>query len=289
MNTAFVNGAFPDISEARISVLDRGFLFADAVYEVIPVYGGLFFLLEPHLARLENSLRAALIPNPHDRDEWTGLLRELVHCNGAGDMAVYVQVTRGTQSKRNHELPESPQPGVVAFCQPLPAIDEQVMTEGIAAVTRPDPRWEHCHIKSTALLPNVLARHEATRENASEALLIRDGDVMEGSASNIFMAFGGVVTTPPEQRHLLSGITRQLVLRLAGENGLNVRERNIPAGDLPHAEELWLTSSTRELIPVTRLDGNPVGSGRPGRLWRQLSDLVLKHKHAFTNQPSPSA
>lgn len=280
MSIAYVNGAFTPLHEARVSVLDRGFLFADAVYEVIPAYAGSLFRLPQHLQRLDNSLRALLLDNPHDDAGWTALLRELVERNGGGDLAVYLQVTRGAQAQRDHVLPESPQATVVIFCQPLRGMSDEVRRRGVATVTRDDPRWRDCHIKSTALLPNVLVRHQAGAEGATEALLIRDGELMEGSSSNVFVVLDGVIVTPPRSRHILPGITRDVLLELIRAQDIAHAEQGIPVEALAAAEEIWLTSSTREVVPVTRVDGKPVGDGVPGPLWGHVLTLLQTYKEA---------
>ncbi len=284
MTVAWLNGEFLPLERARVSVLDRGFLFADAVYEVIPVYAGRPFRLAQHLLRLDNSLRGVKIPNPRSAAEWTALLRELVARNGGGDQSLYLQVTRGAQPKRDHAIPEEAQPTTVAFSQAMPAMSDALRTQGAAAITAPDSRWRDCHIKSTALLPNVLARHEAAVAGAAETLLIRDGEVLEGSSSNIFAVMDNVLITPPKSRHILLGITRDLILELAREHRISHAEQNLSAEALPEAAELWLTSSTKEVVPVTRLDGRPVGDGKPGPLWRRIDKLLQTHKESLPDE-----
>lgn len=278
MSIAWLNGEFLPLEQARVPVLDRGFLFADSVYEVIPAYGGALFRLPQHLQRLNNSLQALGIPNPHDDARWAALLEELVRRNGSGDMAVYLQVTRGAETKRDHALPDATEPCVVMFSQTLHGMSEEVRTRGVAAITRSDPRWRDCYIKSTALLPNVMARHQAAEVGATEALLIRDGELTEGTSSNVFVVLDGILMTPPKSRHILPGITRDLLLELVRANAIHYEERGIAEESLSLAEEIWLTSSTKEITPVTQLDGRPVGPGSPGALWQRVDTLLQHYK-----------
>ncbi len=266
---AYLDGRFLPLDEARVSVLDRGFLLGDGVYEVIPVYGGRLFRLDDHLARLERSLAETRIPNPHDRPGWRRLLETLVTENGGGDRAVYLQVTRGVAA-RDHAFPAHVTPTVFAMSHPLPAPDPALAERGVAAVTLEDIRWLRCDIKTISLLGNVLLRQAAIDRGAQEAILVRDGEVTEGAASNVFVVHDGTLSTPPKGERLLPGITRDLVLELAAAEGLPCHQRPISEASLRQADEIWLTSSTKEILPVTRLDDAPVGDGRPGPLWRRL-------------------
>lgn len=277
--TAYVNGDFLPLERASVPVLDRGLLFADAVYEVIPVYAGQPFLLDAHIQRLQQSLDGIRLPNPHSASDWRGMIRDLIERNGGGDIAVYVQVTRGVQARRDHALPETPAPTVIAFCQTRPAPDPDTFSEGITAVTANDDRWQHCEIKSTALLPNVLLADKAAAAGAAEAILLRNGEVTEGASSNVFVVHDGLVTTPPLAPTILPGITRAEVLRLARDNGVATAERAVDRPALANADEIWLTSSTREIYPVTTLDNACVGDGRPGPLWRHLRALLQSETH----------
>lgn len=274
MHTAYVNGEFLPLEQARISVLDRGFLFADSVYEVIPVYAGRPFLLEEHLQRLDNSLAGIRLANPRSISSWRSLVTELITANGGGNMALYLQVTRGADTRRDHRLSAAPQPTIVAFCQTRNAPDPATFSDGVAAVTHNDERWLHCAIKSTSLLANILAADDAANAGAAEAILIRDGQVTEGASSNVFAVLDGILTTPALRPEILPGITRAYVLRLAREHGIACAEATLTPTALETAEEIWLTSSTREIYPVTRLDGMPVGSGRPGPVWTRMRALL---------------
>lgn len=271
---AYLNGEFLPLQQARVPVLDRGFLFADSVYEVIPVYAGQPFLLSAHLQRLAHSLTGIRLANPHSPSAWERLIGELIQRNGGGDIAVYLQVTRGAQPRREHPLPANPEPTIVAFCQARTPPDPRLLTHGIAAITRTDDRWQRCEIKSTALLPNILAADDAARAEAAEAILLRDGAVTEGASSNVFVVHGQRLATPALAPTVLPGITRAAVLRLARDHAIDVVETMLEHPDLISAEEIWLTSSTREIYPVTRLNGKPVGGGRPGPMWAKVRDLL---------------
>jgi D-alanine transaminase len=275
--TIYLNGEFLPLAQARISVLDRGFLFGDGVYEVIPVYGGHFFRLALHLQRLEHSLQAIHLENPLSPSRWQELLQQLVAGNDGVDQAIYLQVTRGP-AVRDHAFPQQIEPTVFAMSNPLKPLPTELRVEGVAAVIREDIRWKYCHIKSIALLANVLLRQEAIEAGAQEAILLRDEQLTEGAASNVFVVRDGVIATPPKGPFLLSGITRDLVLELAREADIPCQETSISAGDLAQADEIWLTSSTREIVPVTRLEGAAVGSGKPGSLWRQMDMLYQEYK-----------
>lgn len=273
----YLNGEYLPLAQARIPVLDRGFLFGDGVYEVIPVYGGRPFRLEEHLQRLDNSLAEIHMRPPHTRDQWHDILQRLV-LPGPADQSIYLQVTRGAAAGRDHAVPKDIPPTVFAMCNPIPEPDPALFERGIAAVTREDIRWERCDIKAITLLAAVLLREQAKDEGAMEAILIRNGLAMEGAASNLFVVHRGVLVTPPKGRHLLPGITRDLVLEIARESSIPYREDDIPADLLTGADEVWLTSSTKEVMPVTRLDGREIGDGRPGPLWREMTRLYRLKK-----------
>ena len=265
---ACLDDRFLPLDQVRISPLDRGFLFADGVYEVVPVYDGRLFRLQPHLERLARSLDAIRLPSSRD---WGALLRELVERNGGGDLSVYLQITRGASAVRDHAFPPpDTAPTVFAMARPLKAPDPWVLQEGLSAVSVPDIRWGACHVKSIALLPNVLARQAAVEQGADDAVLVRDGILTETSAGNLYLVRAGVIRTPRPDHRILHGITRGVVLELAAMAGIPCREEDIPAAALAEAEEIWTSSSTKELLPVTRIDGRAVGTGRPGPLWQRL-------------------
>jgi D-alanine transaminase len=279
-NIVFLNGRFLPQDQAFVPVMDRGFIFGDGVYEVIPVYGGRLFRLGEHLQRLQNSLDGIRLANPMGNAEWTEILQRLVRENGAGEQSVYLQVTRG-HAPRDHAFPQAAEPTVFLSSSPLKPVADELLQNGVAAITLEDIRWKYCHIKAIALLPNILLRQQAIDAGAQEAILVRDGIVTEGAASNVFMISDGVITTPPKGPFLLPGITRDLILELAAANGLAQRESEFGPEALAGADEIWLSSSTKELLPVTRLDGNKVGDGRPGPLWQQMQGLYQDYKQAL--------
>jgi len=276
--TAYVDGAFVPVAEAKVSVLDRGFLFADGVYEVVPAYGGKAFALPQHLARLARSLRELKIANPHSDAEWTAIAGQLMTHNGGGDCMVYLQVTRGAPAKRAHAFPAGTPPTVVGLCNPLPAPSENALRDGVSAITRPDIRWGRCDIKSIALLPNILATQAAAEQQCNECILHRDGRVTEGASSNVFAVLGTAVVTPSKGPEILPGITRDVLLELLRFAKIPVQERRLTLNELRSADEIWLTSSTREVLPVTKLDGDPVGGRKPGPLWKKAYALFQERK-----------
>ncbi len=278
-DTVFLNGSYLPADEACVSVLDRGFVFGDGVYEVIPVYGGRLFRLEHHLERLDHSLDGIRLENPLSHARWQATLEDLVERNGGGDQSLYLQVTRGS-ARRDHAFPRDVQPTVFAMSSPLgtPAPE---LREGIDAITLEDIRWKLCNIKAIALLPNILLRQQALDQGAAEAIMLRDGEVTEGAAANVFMVRNGTVVTPPKSNLLLPGITRDLVVELCARHNLPCEERAIDEGELRRADEIWVTSSTKEALPVTRLDGAPVGEGTPGPVWRQMVEYYHAYQEAF--------
>lgn len=280
---AWLDGRLQPLDQARVPVLDRGFLFGDGVYEVIPVYGGHPCRMEQHLERLAASLAATAIPDPHDRAGWQRLLGELVAANGGGDLALYLQVTRGVAPVRDHAIAPGLVPTVFAMVMPLQPRTPQVAAQGIRAITLPDSRWALCQIKAITLLANVLHKQTATAQGADEALLVRDGLVIEATASNVFAVLDGVLVTPPIDPGMLTGVTRGLVLELADRDGIETRVAPLPAARLAGASEIWVTSSTREVSPVTSLDGAAVGDGRPGPLWRTIDRLYQEYKAGLAN------
>jgi D-alanine transaminase len=278
---AYLNGSFLPLEQAHVSVMDRGFLFGDGVYEVIPVYGNRLFRLAHHLKRLQNSLDAIRISNPLADDEWENILAELIKRNSGSDQAVYLQVTRGVAARRDHAFPEDTSPTVFAMSTPVPASVDIDSIAGIRAITLEDNRWKHCNIKAITLLPNVMLRQEAIDAGTAEAILIKEGFAIEGAASNIFIVSDGILITPPNGPALLPGITRDLILELAANNAIPYREADIPLDELLSADETWLTSSTREISPVIRLDDRTVGEGSPGPVWKHMITLYQEYKEAL--------
>jgi len=274
----YLNGEFLPLAEARVPVLDRGFIFGDGVYEVIPVYARTLFRLKEHLARLAYSLKSIRIANPHDDAAWRTLLRTLVERNPWDDQSVYLQVTRGV-APRSHEFPKSPVAAtVLMIASPLKSPTAEQRAQGVAVVTREDYRWRRCDIKSVSLLANCLLRQEAEDAGVAETLLIRDGWVTEASSCNVFLVKDGVIATPPKDNLILPGITYDLVLELAREAGIPADVRRVAATELASPDEVWISSSTREVLPVTKIDGRAVGAGKPGPVYARVQQLFQDYK-----------
>jgi len=281
----YLNGAYLPLSEARISPLDRGFLYADAVYEVMPVYGGRPFRCDFHLERLANSLAGISMEDPHTRAEWRGILGALIERNAGGDCYVYWQVTRGAQSGRTHApLPHIART-VFAFCAPWPAASPELLERGVSCVTAADTRWARCDIKSTALLANVLLRQLSVDADAAETILLRDGELTEASASSVAVVLGGEVLMPPNSPRILPGTTRSAVEEMAARAAIRCRVAPVSEAQLRAADEIWISAATREVQAVTVLDGHPVGTGRPGPLWRRVYEQLQLYKHELAGTP----
>ncbi len=276
MSTVYLNGEFLPLEEARVPVLDRGFIFGDGVYEVMPAFAGQLFRFEAHMQRLENSLSQVRIPNPFSRQQWRDLFERLLAANGGGDFGVYFQLTRGV-GRRDHIPSEDMVPTVFVMCNPITAHEH---VDEVAALSMEDIRWRYCNIKAIALLPNILLRMQAADQGAYEAILIRDGLVTEGAASNVFVVNDGVVRTPPKSEHLLPGITRDVIMELLADSDIPHAEADIPAAWLESAAEIWLTSSTREIIAVTQLDGRRIGDGHAGPLCQRVMALYQGFKRS---------
>ncbi len=275
LSIVYLNGSFQNIREAHISPLDRGFLFGDAVYEVIPVHGGKPLLLKEHLERLERSLSEIRMVNPHTPEEWSSIVKSLIEQNSGGNLGIYIQISRGADTGRDHAVPDGIDPTVFGMASRIAGTDS--WDSGVTAITLPDLRWARCDIKSTALLANVLARQQAVEAGADDAILIRDGYVTEASVSSVIIVEGGVLVTRNNGPELLPGTTRQLVLTLATEAGLSCREEAISEERLRTADELWLMSAGRGVVPVTHLDGSPVGDGKPGPVWNRVKGLISNY------------
>jgi len=276
----YLNGSYQPLDQAKVSVLDRGFIFGDGVYEVIPAYAGHLFRLQQHLQRLDNSLKAIKLANPLSNSEWQNMLQQLVEKNqdqNNGDQSIYLQLTRGV-AKRDHSFPENTPATVFAMSNPLLAADMEKIQTGISAITLDDIRWRYCNVKTIALLPNILLKQEATEKHASEAILVREGQVSEGSASNLFIVSKGVIKTPAKSEQLLPGVTRDLIVELAQKNGLACEETSISEAELLSADEVWLSSSTKEIIPVTRLNEKTIGTGTAGPLWQKMITIYQAYK-----------
>jgi D-alanine transaminase len=279
------------IEEARVPVLDRGFIFGDGVYEVIPVYSRKPFRLEEHLRRLQHSLDNIKLANPHSRAEWAALINQLIARNAGEDQYLYLHITRGV-AKRDHAFPKPPvTPTVFMMSSPLSAPPAAQLHSGVACISARDNRWLRCDIKSISLLPNVLLRQMAVDAGCAETILIRadskaGGEFLtEGAASNIFVVKNGKLLAPPKDNLMLPGITYDVVLEIAAANNIPHEVRRISAAEVFGADELLLTSSTREVLPITQLDGKPVGEGMPGAMFNRLHTLYQDFKRNVMRAP----
>ena len=273
----YLNGNFMPLDEARIPVLDRGFIFGDGVYEVIPVYSRRAFRLAEHLVRLQNSLDGIRLANPMSSAEWTKLTHEIIARNDGDDQSVYLQITRGV-AKRDHAFPKGVAPTVFMMSNPLTTPPREQVDNGVAAITAADFRWLKCDVKSTSLLGNCLARQLAVDAGAVETILFRDGNLTEASASNVFVVKNGVLLAPPKNNLVLPGITYDVVLEIAHAREFEVEVRSISEAETRNADEIWVTSSTKEVLAVTMLDGKPVGDGTPGPLFRRMHAIYQDFK-----------
>ena len=276
----YLNGRFLPLAEAGVSPLDRGFLYGDGVYEVIPVYSRRPFRIDEHLRRLQATLDGIRLANPLAVDGWKTVVSRLVEAAPWEDQSVYLQVTRGADDKRDHAFPPATVPPTVfAFASPLVTPSAEVRARGVGAITVPDLRWARCDLKVVSLLANVLARQQAVEAGCAEALLIRDGQVKEGAASNVFVVRDGVLLAPPKTQLMLPGITYDVILELAEGHGQPLEIREIAEAELRAADEVWMTSSTKEILAITTLDGLSVGSGRPGPLGEQMWQWYQEFKN----------
>ena len=270
MTTVYLDGAFMPIAEAKVSAMDRGFLFGDGAYEVIPVYSRRPFRLPEHLSRLRHTLDGIRLANPHDDAAWARLVGEIIARNAGEDQSVYLQITRGADTKRNHAFPARVTPTVYIMSEPLVTPPPSQRETGIAAVSAADVRWLRCDLKTTSLLANCLLRQLAVDAGCVETILFRDGFMTEGAASNIFAVKQGVLLAPPKDRFMLPGITYDVVLELAAAHGLPAEVGPVAEATARSADELWMTSSTKEVLPIVLLDGQPVGSGLPGPVFKRM-------------------
>lgn len=273
----FLNGKFMPIEEAKVPVLDRGFIFGDGVYELVPVYSRVPFRLDEHLARLERSLAAVRIRNPYTRAEWRDIILQLVAKQAFEDQGVYFQVTRGV-AKRDHAFPKDAVPTVFLMANPLVTPAKELVERGVAAVSAADDRWLHCDIKSISLIGNCLLRQVSADAGATETILFRDGRLTEASASNVFVVKGGVILSPPKSNLILPGITYDVIFELAQGAALPFAYRDVSRDEVFTADELWATSSSKEVLAVVTLDGKPVGDGRPGPVFRKMHALYQDFK-----------
>jgi len=278
----YLNGAFMPLAEARIPVLDRGFIFGDGVYEMVPVYSRQPFRLDNHLRRLQASLDGIRLVNPHGVNVWREKILELIAQQDFDDQSVYIQVTRGApgseHAARDQVMPQGVQPTIFMFAQPLVVATAALKTAGVCAVTAADNRWQRCDIKSISLLANVLLRRQSADAECAETVMLRDGMLTEGSASNIFVVKNGVLLAPPPSNLMLTGVTYDVVLELAAAHGIPHEVRAISEAEVRSADELWMTSSTKEIMAIVKLDGVVVGAGVPGPLAQQMDRLYQSFK-----------
>lgn len=285
MSIVYLNGVYLPMAEARISPMDRGFLFGDGIYEVIPSYDGRLVGFLPHMARMQDGLDAIGIRLQVDRDAWRDICASLIARNGGGNLGIYIHVSRGADIRRNHAYPEDISPTIYAFAfeiPPPPVADKSAATLYTVATTE-DLRWKRCNIKSTALLGNVMHYQYGHALGHQETILYnQDGEVTEAAACNVFVVRNGIVATPLLDHQKLPGITRLMLLEILRRDGsIPVQERVVTMRELAQADEVWLTSSSKEIAPVVEIDGRPVGDGRPGDVWLAAQTLFSAHKFDF--------
>ena len=278
--TVYLNGEYLPLNEAKISVLDRGFIFGDGVYEVIPAYGGKALRFEHHMQRLQNSLDAVRIINPLSNIQWHEIIDKLIIETGPQDQSIYLHITRGV-AQRDHSFPHNSKHTIFAMSNTLDSVNPELLKTGISAVTLDDIRWQYCNIKAISLLPNILLRQQAVDKGAAEAILIRDGNMTEGAASNVFIVSNGVIKTPPKDKKLLPGITRDLIVELAQKYDMPIKETAISEKEFLSANEIWLTSSTKEVLPVTKINEQLIGNGKPGPIWQDMYDKYQNYKDSL--------
>lgn len=285
LSICYLNGEFLPLREARISPLDRGFLFADSVYEVLPVFERRPYRFAEHFARLDRSLREIRIDPPHSTREWLDISNELVTRNGHANLYLYVQVTRGMEFGRNHAFPANIKPSVFAIASPLPELTAGIRERGMSAITIEDFRWGRCDIKATTLLANVLMKQAAADVGANEAIIVRDGEVLEGSSTSVFAIIDGTLITPPNGNRILPGTTRDAVLELA-KGHMATTIRRLSVAELATATEIWIAAATRDVLPITTVDGKAIGAGVPGPLWQRMLELFTADRQRLAGQPA---
>ena len=273
----FLNGEFVPLGEAKISVLDRGFIYGDGVYELIPIYAGEPFRMPHHLARLQRSLDGIGLANPYRDAQWGALVRELVGKQSFANQGVYFQVTRGV-ARRDHAFPAGVTPTVFMMSNPLATPSRDQVEKGVAVVTAEDNRWHRCDLKTISLLGNVLMRQLAADHNAIETVMFRDGLLTEASASNVLIVHDGTIVVPPKDNLILPGITYDATMEFAREAGIPLAVRSVPKAEALAAEEMWLSSSTKEVLAITTLDSKPFGGGRPGPVFRRIWEIFQQRK-----------
>jgi D-alanine transaminase len=284
----FLNGKFLPIEQATVPVLDRGFIFGDGVYELIPVYSRAPFRMDEHLARLEKSLGAVRIKNPYPREKWREIIVQLIAKQPWNDQGVYLQLTRGV-AKRDHAFPAGVEPTVFMMCNPLVNPPKELVEKGAAGVSAVDYRWHRCDIKSISLIGNVLLRQVSADAGAVETILFRDGRLTEASASNVFVAKNGVLLSPPKSNLILPGITYDVVVEIAQATKIPLEFRDVTEAEVRAADEVWVTSSSKEILAIVTLDGKPVGSGKPGPLFRKAWQGYQEFKAKVMRKEAVSA
>jgi D-alanine transaminase len=284
----FLNGEFMPVEEAKVPVLDRGFIFGDGVYELVPVYSRVPFRLGEHLERLERSLAEVRIKNPYPRAQWADIVHKLVGHQPFADQGVYFQVTRGV-AKRDHAFPKGVEPTVFMMSNPLVTPAKELVERGAAAVSAADFRWQRCDIKSISLIGNCLLRQLSADAGAAETILFRDGKLTEASASNVFIVKRGVIQSPPKSNLILPGITYDVVVELARGAGLPLEFGDVTEAQTRGADEIWVTSSSKEVLAIVTLDGKPVGEGKPGPVFRRMYALYQDFKQKVMRAGSPEA
>ncbi|MGE5318840.1 MAG: D-amino acid aminotransferase [Hyphomicrobiaceae bacterium] len=275
--SVYLNGQFMPLAEAKVPVLDRGFVFGDGVYELVPVYSRKPFRLDEHLRRLQASLDGIRLANPHRIAEWAERILQLVALQDFADQSVYIQVTRGV-APRDHAFPQGVPPTVFMFAQPLVTATPEQKAAGVCAVSAADNRWLRCDIKAISLLAHILLRQQSVDADCAETVMLRDGFLTEGTASNIVVVKDGVLRVPPPSSLMLAGITYHVVQELAAAHGIPHEVRAIAEAEVRDADELWMTSSTKEIMAIVKLDGVPVGTGVPGPLAMRMDALYQAYK-----------
>ena len=284
----YLNGEFVVLADAKISVLDRGFIYGDGVYEVIPIYARTPFRMPHHLKRLQYSLDGIRLANPHTETHWDALVRELAARQAFDDQALYLQITRGV-AKRDHAFPRGVPPTVFMMSNPLPLPTREQVEKGVAVVTAEDNRWHRCDLKTTSLLGNVLMRQLAVDGNAMETVMFRDGHLTEASASNVLIVKNGVVVAPPKDNLILPGITYDAALEVTRAAGVPLEVRKVPRAEALAADEMWLSSSTKEVLAITRIDGVAFGGGVPGPVFREVWQAFQAAKPRAAESASQTA
>jgi len=281
----YLNGDYLPLAEARVSPLDRAFLFGDAVYEVLPVYASRPFRVREHLDRLNRSLAGIRMSAPLSHADWAQLCQELIARNSARDAYLYLQVTRGAEFGRNHAWPEDLKPTLFAYVTALEPVSPSFLEQGVSAVTAADTRWARRDIKSTALLANILLKKLSADAGAFETIMLENGELTEGSSTTVHVVKGGVIHTPPNGHHILPGTTRDVVTELAARLSVRCESGRVAEATLRAADEIWLAFATRGVLPVTTLDGAAVGGGKPGPIFKRMSAAFADYTRELAGTP----